>query len=710
MTEGGHRPRVLVTRPSADALPLAGALQRRGFDVVLQPLLRIEPAGGPPPDLAGVQALLFTSANGVRAFARRSDVRTLAVFAVGDATAAAARAEGFASVASASGTVDDLARLVQSRLDPAAGALLHAAGSAVAGDLAGALSAVGFTVRREQLYIAQRVERFDPSVEEALRNGAVDAALFFSPRSAAGFVSVVRAAGLAEACDEIGAFCLSEAVAEAARPVAWRSVVVAPEPNQDSLLAALERDLTEPGTPDTPSESAAGIDDLLRTGDAGAVVDRFGGIRPMATKLGVPVTTVQGWKGRGHIPENRFAAVRSAAAAHGVDLSSAPAASAPPGPRSEPEADPETAAPADEPSRAQPEAPPAPPPQTMGGSGVAWAALILAIVALAGLASYRYWGQTAGVRSPDAALAARVEKLEGASAAADLLRQRVERVEQSAEAAAQQAARLSSAATGDLRAVEAVTAELAALRTSVNTLSQRVAQAEQKTASASAFGESLAALRDEMAALRQSAAAAEERLKALESRKPAGGERIAALAVAAGQLETAVDGGRPYVGALDGLMALADGDEAIRTAAAALGPWSKTGVATVADLSRRFADIAPKLTAPAAAQPGGDWTDLLRAKALSLVKMRPVGEAGDSSPITRAERALARGDLAAAVTALDGMPGPAGPWLASARDRLAADATIAAVRARIAERLAAESRAASGGGAAPAGVDVRRTP
>ena len=52
--EPTRRPRVLVTRPSADALPLAGALQRRGFDVLLQPLLRIEYEEGPPPDIGGV--------------------------------------------------------------------------------------------------------------------------------------------------------------------------------------------------------------------------------------------------------------------------------------------------------------------------------------------------------------------------------------------------------------------------------------------------------------------------------------------------------------------------------------------------------------------------------------------------------------------------------------------------------------------------------
>src|SRR5258708_37900290 len=83
----------------------------------------------------GVQALLFTSANGARAGAAATARRDIPVFAVGDATAATARKLGFAEVASAGGAVDDLAALVEGRLDPAHGTLLHAAGSALAGDL-----------------------------------------------------------------------------------------------------------------------------------------------------------------------------------------------------------------------------------------------------------------------------------------------------------------------------------------------------------------------------------------------------------------------------------------------------------------------------------------------------------------------------------------------------------------------------------------------
>ena len=54
---------------------------------------------------------------------------------------------------------------------------------------------------------------------------------------------------------------------------------------------------------------------------ARAVIARFGGIRPMAAKLGVAVTTVQGWKERGVIPAARHAQVLEAAREHGIALS-----------------------------------------------------------------------------------------------------------------------------------------------------------------------------------------------------------------------------------------------------------------------------------------------------------------------------------------------------------------------------------------------------
>src|SRR5260221_1972223 len=111
--------RALVTRPRAEAAGLAAALAERGVEAIVEPLLDINYRDMPGPNLSGVQAILCTSANGVRALARLSPEREWPLFAVGDSTAARARAEGFVRVESAGGNVADLARLVRERLSPA---------------------------------------------------------------------------------------------------------------------------------------------------------------------------------------------------------------------------------------------------------------------------------------------------------------------------------------------------------------------------------------------------------------------------------------------------------------------------------------------------------------------------------------------------------------------------------------------------------------
>jgi hypothetical protein len=54
--------------------------------------------------------------------------------------------------------------------------------------------------------------------------------------------------------------------------------------------------------------------------NASDIIERFGGIRPMAGKMAVPVTTVQGWKKRNVIPENRREDVIRAAKLHNIEI------------------------------------------------------------------------------------------------------------------------------------------------------------------------------------------------------------------------------------------------------------------------------------------------------------------------------------------------------------------------------------------------------
>lgn len=233
--------RILITRPRTDAGLLADKLTALGHEILIEPMLEIRFAPDAKVDLAGVQAVLFTSANGVRAFAAAETRRDVPAFAVGDATAETARRAGFAQVESAGGDVEDLVRLVRDRLQPADGALLHAAASAVAGDLGGQLSAAGFDVHRSVLYAAEPIETLSPAAAAALAEGQIDLVVFFSGRTAETFARVVEKAGLVSALSKTVALGLSTAAVEPIRSLPWAKVEAARRPEELDILQAIPR-------------------------------------------------------------------------------------------------------------------------------------------------------------------------------------------------------------------------------------------------------------------------------------------------------------------------------------------------------------------------------------------------------------------------------------------------------------------------------------
>ena len=169
--------------------------------------------------------------------------RELPVLAVGDATARTARAAGFTDVESAAGNVESLAELAAAKLDPQKGALFHAAGSAVAGDLAGLLSGRGFELRRSMIYEARPADPLSPATVEALESGGFDLMLFFSPRTAATFAALTQAAGdkAVEGCRRAAALCLSPAVANVLGALPFRAMESADHPDLPSMLQLVER-------------------------------------------------------------------------------------------------------------------------------------------------------------------------------------------------------------------------------------------------------------------------------------------------------------------------------------------------------------------------------------------------------------------------------------------------------------------------------------
>lgn len=232
--------RLLVTRPERESETLKEALEARGHDVTIAPLLSIHYFGNVSLPQREWQALLVTSANGARALGRLADValKQIPVLAVGEASAAAARAEGFTNVRAAEGDVHALDALAARVLDPAKGPLFHAAGSALAGDLKAMLEARGFEVVRLALYEAER-QALPPHVLDMIGAGEFDGVLFFSPRTAGQFAALMGEAGLASSLGGTAAYCLSAAVAGELSGLSFGAVHVAAEPSLKALTALI---------------------------------------------------------------------------------------------------------------------------------------------------------------------------------------------------------------------------------------------------------------------------------------------------------------------------------------------------------------------------------------------------------------------------------------------------------------------------------------
>jgi uroporphyrinogen-III synthase len=219
--------RVAITRAQPEAESTAARVRARGHMAIVAPLLTIVPCGYDT-SLHGVQALLFTSSNGVRAFPNHRGAQAVTVLAVGDSTAQAARDSGFANVHSAQGDVGSLAALAKRMLSPASGKLLHIGGADIAGDLAGDLTSAGFLVERRVAYAATAASALPSAYAEPL-----DIVLFHSARAAAAFIALG-----APHADRLIAACMSPNVAETAAQTSWAQLVVAPRPREDDLLDA----------------------------------------------------------------------------------------------------------------------------------------------------------------------------------------------------------------------------------------------------------------------------------------------------------------------------------------------------------------------------------------------------------------------------------------------------------------------------------------
>ena len=195
---------------------------------VMAPLMAIEPLS-PELDFAGITDLIFTSRHAVTAFQRLTDRRDLPCYVVGPATSVHAGNAGL-DVALGVATV----RALIPALPGAPHRFLYLRGVHISHDLAAEPSLAGRV--REAVVYDQIACALPVEVRDAVVDGGLAGITLFSVRTAK---RLGEELGGAEIPLKTRLFCISDAVAEAARPLGGTTVVAA-NPNAQGLIDAVQ--------------------------------------------------------------------------------------------------------------------------------------------------------------------------------------------------------------------------------------------------------------------------------------------------------------------------------------------------------------------------------------------------------------------------------------------------------------------------------------
>ncbi len=425
------------------------------------------------------------------------------------------------------------------------------------------------------------------------------------------------------------------------------------------------------------------------------LIERFGGIRPMAAKLDIPVTTVQGWKKRSAIPASRHSDIVDAAEKHNISMEGIDLAAA-----EQPIADGAVEVPYVNP---------------FAGAGVLFAvsggifvtvALILVFIGL-------YI-----VKQKTGDLSHRINMIEQTMGAPSTFEARLAALEHQPHAGV--AGEAAPAAVIDLQ--QRIT-DLGAQVGKVSSLSQKVEDLQSASGNRDALGQTVSGLQQTIATLQGSVQGLSQSMETMRThmadidtalnQKRSENARQFAILLAIDQLREAASTSEPFDTEVAAARALAHDDADVGRQLDVLANYS-SGAPTLNDLRVEFSDQASEIVRSNVVGSGKSWMRQALYRLGSVVSVRKIGPAKAASSnsaeslVARAESRLEEGDLNGAVSALQGLDGlpkdVASSWIDSAQQRLAVDGALAELSELSLKRLSAfQATPGSVTGQAPTG-------
>lgn len=232
--------RVVITRAENEAANMAGAIKAIGCEPLVAPMLEIK-FDDVPINLNGVQGVVVTSSNAVRALEKGTEERDMPIYCVGPQTRKFAESLGFTNVKNSFGGVKNLPIFIGRETSPSKGPLLFLRGGNVAGNPIKELAQGGFRANALKVYGAGPVTTLPEEVRAEFEKSVVpEFATFMSIRTFKMFRGIMESEGLLPKLRDMIAICISPAVADFAREVRWKKVYSAEEMTGPSIVKKIE--------------------------------------------------------------------------------------------------------------------------------------------------------------------------------------------------------------------------------------------------------------------------------------------------------------------------------------------------------------------------------------------------------------------------------------------------------------------------------------
>jgi len=227
-------PKILLIRPEPESHTSAEALEKRGYEAIISPLLEIKPKTSIFIEPADVY--LLTSQNGAKVFAEVFQEFETPLYSIGEKTTKELEKASFRNIKTAQGDARDLIKLVQKEASLSQ-KLVHLSGDVISVDIAKELKQKGYNASRQIIYKTEYLKVLPLNVLKALEKNEIRAVFIYSSKSAKIIVQALKNIELGA----IYAICLSDKIAGHVRGLIWADIYVSSQKTTLSLIDQLDQ-------------------------------------------------------------------------------------------------------------------------------------------------------------------------------------------------------------------------------------------------------------------------------------------------------------------------------------------------------------------------------------------------------------------------------------------------------------------------------------